>query len=375
MSNTLSEQDVADLLAAKSPISERSAGRLSEHLSERSLSQAERTAVESVMRGMLQGAAVKVRQVVAETLKDSDLLPHDIALALASDVESVALPVLQFSSVLTDEDLIQVVQSGTAAKQVAVAQRSEVSSDVAEALIHTDNSVAVSRLMVNPGARLNDSQIEAAADKFGMDHRVTEAMKQRANLPVTVAERLVAFTIERLRAYLAQRSDLSEAAVNQLILRAREQATVDLRDPHFPAQEGLELVQHLHSVNRLTPSLILRAICVGDIGIFEAAMSVLTNVPIHNARILIHDSGHLGLQSIYQRSGLPESYLPAFRVALKVVEETPMDGGELDRERYRRLIIERILTQFEALGADDLDYLMIRLDDPNVVISSRQGAL
>ncbi len=102
-------------------------------------------------------------------------------------------------------------------------------------------------------------------------------------------------------------------------------------------------------------------------------MAVLTGVPIYNARTLIHDSGSLGLQSIYQRSGLPESYLPAFRVALKVLRETQLDGGEHDRERYRRVMIERILTQFEALGAEDLDYLMIRLDDPNVVITSRQS--
>jgi uncharacterized protein (DUF2336 family) len=375
MSNgNLSEEDVAVLLAGNAP-TEKGAGRLSQHLTERNLSPSERQAAESVMRAMLQSAAVKVRQIVAETLKDSEMLPHDIAMALASDVESVALPVLQFSSVLTDEDLIQVVQSGTAAKQIAVAQRPEVSSDVAEALIHTDNTVAVSHLISNPGARLNENQIVRAADKFGSDARFTEALQQRGNVPVSVAERLVAFTVERLRPYLAQHTDLSETAVNQLIMRTREQATVDLRDPHFPAEEALELVEHLASVHRLTPSLILRAVCVGDIGIFEAAMSVLGNVPIHNARTLIHDSGNLGLQSIYQRTGLPESYLPAFRVALAVANETELDGGAFDRERYRRTMIERILTQFEALGADDLDYLMIRLDDPNVNIATRQDAL
>jgi hypothetical protein len=28
-------------------------------------------------------------------------------------------------------------------------------------------------------------------------------------------------------------------------------------------------------------------------------------------------------------------------------------------------MIERILTQFEEMGAEDLDYLLIRLEDPN----------
>jgi uncharacterized protein (DUF2336 family) len=374
MSNQgLTEGDIKALLAdVNTP--EAAMGRLSQHMVEPSLTPAERLAIEDIMRVMLQGAAVKVRQVLADTLKDSDLLPHDIALDLASDVEAVALPVLQFSSVLTDQDLIQVVQSGAAAKQLAVAQRHDISSEVAGAIIQTDNGIAVSKLMTNPGAHLNDRQIEEAADRFAADHRVAQALQQRPDLPVTVAERLVAFTVESLRRYLAKRTDLSEAAVNQLILRTREQATVDLRAPHFPAEEALELVRHLHAAHRLTPSLILRAVCVGDVGMFEAALAVLTNVPLHNARTLVHDAGQLGLQSIYQRARLPESYLPAFRVALQVAGETEMDGGDMDRERYRRVMIERILTQFEALGADDLDYLMIRLDDPNVVIANRQNA-
>jgi uncharacterized protein (DUF2336 family) len=369
----LTEDDIKVLLSNVNP-PEAAMGRLSQHFAEQTLTSAERVAVEDVMRAMLQGAAVKVRQVLADTLKDSDLLPHDIAMDLASDVESVALPILQFSSVLTDADLIQVIQSGVSSKQEAVAQRTDVSAEVAGAIIQTDNGVAVSKLVTNPGAHLDDHQIEQAADRFAGDQRVAEALQRRPNLPVTVAERLVAFTVESLRRYLAKRTDLSEAAVNQLILRTREQATVDLRQAHFPAEEALDLARHLHAAHRLTPSLILRAVCVGDIGLFEAALSVLTNVPVHNARTLIYDAGHLGLQSIYQRARLPESYLPAFRVALQVARETEMDGGDHDRERYRRLMIERILTQFEDLGADDLDYLMIRLDDPNIVIASRQGS-
>jgi hypothetical protein len=87
-------------------------------------------------------------------------------------------------------------------------------------------------------------------------------------------------------------------------------------------------------------------------------------VPLHNARLLIHDSGQLGLRSLYDRSKLPASYYPAFKVAIDVAHETEFDGLAYDRERYRRTMIERILTQFEELGADDLDYLLVRLEDP-----------
>ena len=42
---------------------------------------------------------------------------------------------------------------------------------------------------------------------------------------------------------------------------------------------------------------------------------------------------------------------------------TEFDGGERDRERYRSRVITRILTQFEDLPQEDLDYLLDKLGD------------
>jgi hypothetical protein len=51
------------------------------------------------------------------------------------------------------------------------------------------------------------------------------------------------------------------------------------------------------------------------------------------------------------------------RVAVDVVRGTEFDGGERDRERYRSRVITRILTQFEDLPQEDLDYLLDKLGD------------
>jgi uncharacterized protein (DUF2336 family) len=363
MTEGLSKRDVAALLSDVSA-PEVAAGRLGTVVAAGSLSTAERAAAEQVLRGMLDGAAVKIRQILAETLKGSPFLPHDVALALANDVESVAIPVLQFSSVLTDEDLIAVVRSGTAGKQVAIAGRAKVSTELAGELLNTGNSKVVVTLVGNPGAALNQAQLETAATRYGSDLRMVETLQKRPDLPIGLAERLVAFTAETLRSYITRHTDLAEPAITQLVLQTREQVTVDLRSAHFPAEEAVKLVEHLAAVKRLTPSLILRALCVGDLSFFETAMAQLSGVTVHNSRMLIHDSGQLGFKSLYDRTKLPAGYYPAFKIAIEVARETSMDGLAYDRERYRRTMIERILTQFEALGADDLDYLLIRLDDP-----------
>ena len=359
----LSEQEIAALLTNVSA-PEVAMGKLGTRFAQPTMTPAERQAAEQVMRAMLEGAEVKVRKMLADTLKDSAFLPHDIALSLANDIEQIALPVLQFSTVLTDEDLIEVVRSGNPSKQIAIAGRPIVSTAVAGELIQTDNSLAVARLVANAGAALSDEQIELAATRFSFDPRVADSLNNRPNLPLSIAEQLISYTLDSLRALIARRTDLSDSAVNQLVLRMREQMTVDMRSPYFPAAEAVELVKHLHAAKRLTPSLLLRAVCVGDIGMLEAGLAELTKVPVHNVRVLMYDSGPLGFKTLYERSGLPASYLPAFTVALQVAREVELTGLEHDMEHYRRTMIERILTQFEALGADDLDYLLIRLDDP-----------
>ena len=123
------------------------------------------------------------------------------------------------------------------------------------------------------------------------------------------------------------------------------------------------MVRQMHHNHRLTPLLVLRALCLGDLAFFEMAMAVMADVPAANARVLIHDAGPNGLTSLYQRTGMPPRLLSAVRVALDVVRGTEFDGGERDYERYRSRVIARILTQFEDLPQDDLDYLLDKLGD------------
>ena len=49
------------------------------------------------------------------------------------------------------------------------------------------------------------------------------------------------------------------------------------------------------------------------------------------------------------------------QVAANVAREMDFDGEPGDRERYRSRTIERILTQFEELDSDNLDYLLGKL--------------
>jgi len=314
-----------------------------------------------ILRTMAADAEMVVRHAVASSLKLSKKMPHDIALLLAKDEASVAQPVLEYSPVLTDADLVAVLAEGNGAKQVSVARRPELSTSVAAAVIDTGNAAAVTTLMGNEGALLGEELLKKTLDRYNRFETVKSAMAHRNELPVTISERLVALVSDRLKVVIASRHSLPDNLASDIILEARERATIGLISKSTPAQDTQALVAQLHARGRLTPSLVLRALCTGDIRFTEDAFAEIGGISGERASLLIHDAGPLGLKSIYKKCNFPEQMYPAFRVAVDMIHETEFDGGLHDRERFTRRIIERILTKYHELESGDLDYLLTKL--------------
>ena len=363
MAQMLTEADVRRLVTNPSgDVRAETAAKVASALETGELSPTERALAEQIFRVMVQDAEVKVRESLSSHLKSSANLPHDIALRMAKDVEQVSLPVLEFSKVLSDADLVDIVRSSSAEKQTAVAKRAEVSGEVANALIdHGKNSGVVAALAANKGAALGDAEVSKILDKHGSDVLVTNSLVSRPNLPLALSERIVTIVSQSMRDYLVERHDMSDEMAADLVLSARERATIMLLPAGAKNADVIEFAQQLHSAGRLSPTLLLRSLCSGDMAFFEAAMSVLSGVPIINARLLIHDQGVLGMQSIYQYAHLPLDLFPAFRAAFDVARDMDYDGGDRDRQRFATRVIERVLTRLEKLDERNLDYLMSRL--------------
>lgn len=364
MAGILSEADVRRLLNDPSVDARAgTAAKVAEAFDASELSEAERELAREIFRIMAKDAEVMVRSTLAKHLKANPDLPKDVALALARDVEEVSLPVLEFSSVLDDGDLIEIVRSSSADKQRAVARRDSVSRKVANALIdHGKSAGVVAELMNNRSAQLGEAEYAKALKKHGNDPAVANSVASRPQLPITIAERVVNMVSERLREFLLSKHEIAPELATDIILQVRERATVNLLPPDAKSADVVDLCRQLRDNRRLTPSLILRALCTGDLAFFEASLAVLSNTSIVNARMLIHDEGRLGLKTLYGYTSLPLHLYPAFRVAFDVAREAEMDGGENDRQRFAVRVIERILTQFDDLAADDLDYLLTKLN-------------
>ncbi|KZC99318.1 MULTISPECIES: DUF2336 domain-containing protein [unclassified Thalassospira] len=343
------------------------ADKISREFTTETLTDSERVLAEDIFRLMIRDAEVRVRKALAKNLAQTPLVPHDVAATLARDVDEVALPVLEFSEVLNDDDLVDIIgdNADSVEKQRAIASRSYVSEVVSATLVDIGHEDVMVDLMSNQGAEISEVSLQKVVDDFGDNERIQKPMIERNHLPITIAERMVTLVSEGMRSQLISRGHIPEGIVNAVMTQSQESATIGLLGDGVEERDVELLVEHLYNNKRLTSGLILRALCMGDVSFFEAALAKRAGVSLINTRILIHDSGPFGLEAIYNKAGMPEHFFPGVRAAIEVARETSFDGEEHDKERYSRRMIERVLTQYGDLGvefdSDDVDYLMGRM--------------
>jgi len=99
------------------------------------LSRQELAQAHEILRLMAKDAAELVRRALAVTLKASPVLPRDVALKLARDVDSIATPILNFSPSFSEEDLIDIARRGGPLRQAAIAKRHNLSPTLASTLV------------------------------------------------------------------------------------------------------------------------------------------------------------------------------------------------------------------------------------------------
>jgi uncharacterized protein (DUF2336 family) len=358
----LTADDVARLMAAPTPENRAdTAEKIAAAHAEGLLTTRERALAEDIFRRLLNDTANGVRAALATALKDNPEAPHDVVRTLASDIDSVALPILRHSPVLTDGDLLEIVAGGLEVRQTAVAERPVVSEAVSDALARTDRIEVVAALMANDGARIGAATYDHVLDTLGDEARISGAMALRSELPVAAVERLVHLVSEELRRHLVTHHDMSEDTAADLMLEARERATLALVGKDLSPDDVDTLVAEMHANGRLTPTLIVRALCLGDMAFFESALARKAGIPVANAYKLIHDEGRKGLMALCRRVGIPDRMLGVVASAIEIIADAT---GTLDEDltRLRARVAERVLTRSEAaFEGESIDYLITRL--------------
>lgn len=174
-----------------------------------------RKAAYDALSTLARDQAIRVRQTLAEALKEVVDAPPDVIRRLAWDVEAaVATPVLRFSPVLTDDDLIEIIHKRPNPQSIsAISQREAVSATVSDAIIHSDDEAGIAFLLKNESAQIREETLDRLLDRAIDVSAWHMPLAMRPKLPSAAAVKIARFVAEDILKRMVARKDLDPGAL------------------------------------------------------------------------------------------------------------------------------------------------------------------
>jgi len=343
----LTQEDVDRLLSDPSPESRMSVlDHVSKHYNRHSFGEREREVAEQIFRLLMKDVVLAVRETLAIKIQDNSEIPRDVILQLANDSDTVSMPILMHSTVLSDADLIQIIESNAdLTKLLAITKRSHLSSHVSEALVETNHADIIGSLVKNQGAQIKEDLFEKIIHDFRNDKHVIDALAHRDRMPMTVVERLVHVASHTMAEHIKSKYRLTDHQMQSGAAAAQEDVLLYMLSNDVAEAELVAMVEQMSSQARLTPTLIAKGLCRGQLNFFIAALARLAGIPYQNAQRLISDKGDLGYDGIYAKTKLPDSMRPAIRLVLRGVQSLEHDDAIPGSRLYANRLADYILQQ------------------------------
>lgn len=320
---------------------------------------------EDIFRIMLKDVEEKVRQALSEALKNCHNLPQDIVNSIINDSDAVAIPFLKYYQNLSNEDIYRILNIPSLAKQKAVASRPNLPHEISQYIADKSPEEVVRSLISNETADITEQAYSSILQKYNRNQNINEQLIMRTELPTSVIEKIANNLSEDLKKRLILSHNMPSNLASDIIEDVKEKATLKISEDYSSDKQIEELVHQLYSSNRLTPTLVVRSICMGDLKFFEYAIVYLSNTPILEVRkTLFNHSADFMVRNLLRKAFIPKSMFPAVFSALKVIKEIHFDCCKSNRKNFAHKVIERILSYTpnnDELNEEDIRYLVSKI--------------
>lgn len=267
-----------------------------------------------VLESLAEDQETQIRQIVAESIKLLDNVPKPIVQLLARDLdEVVSMPVLEYSPLLDEQDLLGLLLAGIGGKRLAaVSRRSDLTSGLIDAIVETEDEIAVEALIGNERAAISDQTLNQIVDAARNREGWQSALATRVRIKEGTLLRLARFATKSVLDRLRDRSDLGAElhAELQTAVTERVNEKIVLPEPAeskqeaTPEEETYKKIKEMHAAGKLTEREVLKAISKDNRLFADAALSVLTNQPMARVREILKMKSAKSVLALTWRAGL-----------------------------------------------------------------------
>ena len=253
----------------------------SEHQSARELE-----LFDDVMLDLSREMEAEVRAALSERIADAAHAPAGLVRSLANDEIAVAAPVLSRSSVLTDTDLLEVVNKRGQDYLRAVSRRVDLSETVSDVIVERGDDTTLGVLLQNETAILSRRSAETVVDRASVNPDLHAAVVNRHNLPVDLLNEMYFVVEAKLRETItARNASISPTELTAALESSRKR--IATRDGALPPDlaEAERYVSALVSKKQINPSVLVSFLRFGERTRFLVALAA--DIDFNTARIIV----------------------------------------------------------------------------------------
>lgn len=288
-----------------------------------------------------QDAMPEIRAMIAEQVKSLETTPPRIIERLAKDTEEIVCsPVLEFSPLLSDDFVLELIAGGMRGDALsAVGRRRHASKALSNAIAETGDEGAIGALLENKSAQLSSGTLMSITDSAEDVPAWHSALVARTDLTESLIKRIGSFVSKSLLDKLIENNvlidekmaeDLRQGVSSQL--EGKEDDTPLLEDDSEALEEEQAReearAKELFEAGKLNGKTLTKAAQNGEKEFLIHAFAVMTDVTADVTRKLIAAKDPKLAVSIAWRCDLGMEFAKALMTSILNVEPGPMGDGK-----------------------------------------------
>ncbi len=230
----------------------------------------------------------QVRIALADSVKSLGTIPKSIAMTLAEDPEdAVALPILEFSFLLDDHDLMGLIVGGLRqARLGALASRAELSQSLSQAVVETHDKIAIPSLLKNENAEISDKAFDMLLEEAKSSPKWLDILAVRAAVPESTLMKVARMASGALLQKMKSRSGLDQSVAQEIEKAIDEESAASANNTNKEkADESLESrIEKMQRDGSLNPKVVMKAVSRRDLEFVSVAMATISDIPAAEVR-------------------------------------------------------------------------------------------
>ncbi|HEC14331.1 MAG TPA: DUF2336 domain-containing protein [Rhodospirillales bacterium] len=284
-----------------------------------------------VLDALAKDSLPKVRAIIAEELKRSDTAPLEIIRNLAHDVEEiVSAPILEYSPLLSDGDLLDIISGGAGGVALAaIARRRTLPEAVTEAVYITGDTGAVATMLDNANAMITERILDRIADESRQKKEWQTPLVNREDLQLSTIRRIATFVNAALIEALIERYGIKKKFAEDLRLTVRQRIEKEtFEDKAAEGASGEDRAKALFSTGALDEDII-RSAAKDDDGTFVLhALKLVSGLPETTVRKIMDSGSGKAVVSLAWKSGLNMETAEALQAGACHVQPSSRIGSQ-----------------------------------------------